>query len=294
MPKERSRSGSDKFPFFPWYAQDWLTDPDVLMLNPYQITMYIHLLSHSWLSGPVPDDVQQIARLTRLSRKVAERHWPGLRDSCWQEADDVPGHVVNRRLERERYLASARSQKSSDAAVERWRKRREKHAPRDTGNGSTVQYSTIQEKETRLEDSPEGRVFQHFNRARMATVVNARALLPTQGRLGKIRARLKEGLPEDLLMLAADGIFKTEHHINSGFKWATIDVTFRSQENVERFASEAREPQREAAVAYVDVVCSCGAIWQDREVDGVRQTAGDDCKWCRKRDGDDVTLEVVG
>jgi hypothetical protein len=82
------------------------------------------------------------------------------------------------------------------------------------------------------------RVFDRFNAERKRAKPGARDLQPTAGRIGKIAARIREGATEDELTAAAVGIFRSDHHRENGYKWATVDLCYRDAEHLERFAAE--------------------------------------------------------
>jgi hypothetical protein len=85
---------------------------------------------------------------------------------------------------------------------------------------------------------PAAEVFDVFVAERKRHVKGALDLKPNAARLGKIRARLAEGVTVEQAKDAARGIFRAENHIRDGFKHSTIDVCFRSVEHVDRFIRE--------------------------------------------------------
>jgi uncharacterized protein YdaU (DUF1376 family) len=53
----------DKRPSFQFYPQDFLSDQNVIAMNPEQRGIYITLLSICWIQGKIPSDSKAIAKL---------------------------------------------------------------------------------------------------------------------------------------------------------------------------------------------------------------------------------------
>ena len=55
---------NSSFPWFPFYARDWLTDSKVLAMSCCQRGAFIHLLALQWENGGLPNDYGQLAKMT--------------------------------------------------------------------------------------------------------------------------------------------------------------------------------------------------------------------------------------
>lgn len=69
-------------PYFPFYPQDWLSDPDVGAMTHAQRGVYIDLLARMWVAGhgrcDLPDDNAAIARLLGMPTREWVRIRPAL------------------------------------------------------------------------------------------------------------------------------------------------------------------------------------------------------------------------
>jgi uncharacterized protein YdaU (DUF1376 family) len=89
----------NKSPAFQFYAADFLADEAVAAMTYEERGVYITLLSHAWMEGGIPSDLDQLARLLHLSRRRLDRVWPAIA-TRWTANGN--GRLVNPRLERER------------------------------------------------------------------------------------------------------------------------------------------------------------------------------------------------
>lgn len=101
-----------KAPFFHFYPGDYLAD--TMGLSCCQHGVYLLLLAVSWQRGPLPDDMDHLARLAanppiEALRYILETYW-SLSDRGW----------VNARLELEREKLLDKSAKATASARARW------------------------------------------------------------------------------------------------------------------------------------------------------------------------------
>jgi len=102
------------YPYFPFYAADWLADESVLCMTIEDEGCYIRLLAVAWREGSIPADAQRLQSLCKnrtlpVSEIVTSRFVPH---------DSEPGRLVHPRLEIERAACGARSQAASKSAKE--------------------------------------------------------------------------------------------------------------------------------------------------------------------------------
>lgn len=112
-----------------------MSDPDIWMplfirafltktahLSGEQAGAYAHLLMHSWVIGPLPDDDAKLARMSRFSLRV----WrSSLRSEVMSFFDLGPNGWTQKRLEIERLKAMENSHVKANAAKARWLKTQE-------------------------------------------------------------------------------------------------------------------------------------------------------------------------
>lgn len=106
----------ERSPAFQWYPKDFLTSSRVALMNLAQQGAYVRLLNYQWLDGSIPEDLGDIARLCGAQEKEMQRLWPALAP-CFVPAADLPGRLVNLRLERERAAQREYRKKKSEAGT---------------------------------------------------------------------------------------------------------------------------------------------------------------------------------
>jgi hypothetical protein len=63
------------FNWFKFYANDWLTDPDVMQMTSAERGIYIQLLAIQWRDNGVPSDCKLTAKLLGLDCRTTVRWW---------------------------------------------------------------------------------------------------------------------------------------------------------------------------------------------------------------------------
>jgi uncharacterized protein YdaU (DUF1376 family) len=91
--------------YLPLYVRDFLSDPVVLGMTFTEQSVYLRMLMLSWEMGPLPGDVDRLARMVGLARgdQVQEGERCAIRavlGLAWEEG--TSGTWTNPRLERER------------------------------------------------------------------------------------------------------------------------------------------------------------------------------------------------
>lgn len=86
-----------------WYPEDFLNDPDVVVMTPEQELAYRRLLDFGWPHGPLEFDLARLAVLARCSPETfEERVW---KPALARKFAVRNGRIYNPRQERERELA---------------------------------------------------------------------------------------------------------------------------------------------------------------------------------------------
>jgi len=118
MPKTNE---SSSLPFFPFYAADWIGSTRVQLMSAAEEGTFIRLLAFAWRNEGLPENAEQIRRLTKLDADEFNAMWP-LVTELFPFDDD--GRRRNERQERERVEAksrhSARVSAGSLGAKRRW------------------------------------------------------------------------------------------------------------------------------------------------------------------------------
>lgn len=113
-------------PWVAWSFYDLFACRKYLRMSARQQAAYLSLLGAQAMSGPLPNDLDELAFLAaRNTREISEEEFPELWVSplsdCFEEVD---GCLVNPRMAEEAEVASLRSSNARKAARERWAKER--------------------------------------------------------------------------------------------------------------------------------------------------------------------------
>lgn len=106
-------------PAFQFYAKDFLTDSNVIVMSLAERGAYITLICSCWLEGTLPSDVNRLARLCGCPLSAFRKIWPALAPCFRRRGTD---RLVHPRLERERQKQAEYKQRQSDASRKRWDK----------------------------------------------------------------------------------------------------------------------------------------------------------------------------
>lgn len=86
-------------PAFQFYAKDFLSSSRVQRMTLTEVGIYIILLSHNWLSGGIPVEPSEIAKIVKMPASRFGKVWAGPLSECFVKRG---GRLVNERLEDER------------------------------------------------------------------------------------------------------------------------------------------------------------------------------------------------
>lgn len=108
---------------FLFWARDWLTDENVVLMSPAAKGVYVDLLCHCWLEGSIPACSEHLQRIARIDAHAFAAVWREL-EPRFAPHPTQDGRLVNRRMDEERAKADerrkSRSEKASRAAQARW------------------------------------------------------------------------------------------------------------------------------------------------------------------------------
>lgn len=108
---------------FLFWARDWLTNENVVLMSPAAKGVYVDLLCHCWLEGSIPACSEHLQRIARLDARAFADIWAEL-SARFAPHPTEPGRLVNRRMDEERARAEERrklrSDKATKAAQARW------------------------------------------------------------------------------------------------------------------------------------------------------------------------------
>lgn len=108
---------------FLFWARDWLTNENVVLMSPAAKGVYVDLLCHCWLEGSIPACSEHLQRIARLDAQAFAAIWAEL-SARFAPHPTLPGRLVNGRMDEERAKAEerrkSRSDKATKAAEARW------------------------------------------------------------------------------------------------------------------------------------------------------------------------------
>lgn len=108
---------------FLFWARDWLTNENVVLMSPAAKGVYVDLLCHCWLEGSIPACSEHLQRIARLDAHAFAAIWTELSERFAPHPTEA-GRLVNRRMDEERAKAEerrkSRSDKATRAAQARW------------------------------------------------------------------------------------------------------------------------------------------------------------------------------
>jgi uncharacterized protein YdaU (DUF1376 family) len=115
-----------KIPYFPFYPDDWISSPKVMMMTMEQRGIYITLLAHAWNfpGGSLPDDMSILQRFCHGARRINIQY---VLDTCFERRGNEGGDVawMNPRLLHERSRAITKHSKAKESANYRWNKEKQ-------------------------------------------------------------------------------------------------------------------------------------------------------------------------
>jgi len=127
-----------KSPAFQVYPSDFLADANTLVMSTIEIGAYWLLLLTCWKENGLRDNVDDLARIARLSVKQFQPLWDRHIERCFTKRED--GKWTHKRLEREREKQAKNRQKRQAAGAKgakaRWQSDSNAIAMPFNGNGN--------------------------------------------------------------------------------------------------------------------------------------------------------------
>jgi uncharacterized protein YdaU (DUF1376 family) len=105
-----------KSPAFQFYPSDFVSDLNVLLMTAQEVGAYLLLMSHCWLEGALPDDMNVLAHIARIEQTAFEASWTTRIGRCFELTE---GGWTHPRLQAEREKQQAFSEKMRDSAQRR-------------------------------------------------------------------------------------------------------------------------------------------------------------------------------
>lgn len=108
-------------PAFQFYPSDFISDENVQLMSLDEIGAYIILICFAWKEGSIPDDVEKISRLCKVSCERMDKLWLAIKP-CFKIDKKNSKRLIHPRLEEERKKQKDFSKKRSKASKIRWEK----------------------------------------------------------------------------------------------------------------------------------------------------------------------------
>lgn len=106
-----------KSPAFQFYPADFMSDLNVIVMTGQEVGAYALLMSACWLENGVPDDMEELAILSKMTPEQFQISWEKRLKRCFIKRED--GKWDHPRLQAERIKQQEFSRKMSDAANRR-------------------------------------------------------------------------------------------------------------------------------------------------------------------------------
>ena len=98
--------------WMPLYVYHFIADRNVQAMELDEIGAYFRLILTQWVNGSVPADRRELARLLHCDGETMERIWVALAP-CYEVHPDLPGELIQGRVEAERAKALTRIEGNS-------------------------------------------------------------------------------------------------------------------------------------------------------------------------------------
>ena len=114
----------NKAPAFQFYADAFLADANVRVMNTEQVGAYMLLIATCWVEMSLPNDIEELAALAKMDVESFQPAWERRIKRCF-EYNEKRNCFLHPRLEKEIRKQKEFRKKKSDAGIESGRKRRE-------------------------------------------------------------------------------------------------------------------------------------------------------------------------
>ena len=91
---------SKRLPYFRWFPADAEGDDFYMSLSREEFWLYHRCLNRSWMNDGIPSDLDELARIFRITRKQLDKWWTKVGQK-WMQSPRDPLKLVDRRQEEE-------------------------------------------------------------------------------------------------------------------------------------------------------------------------------------------------
>lgn len=140
-------------PYFRWYPADAKGDERYYSMTDQELGFFHRCLNHAWGNNGLPADLDQLAKLMRISRYYLDSVWPAV-GACFYEEG---GRLFNKRQEKERARALAvgeANKRAGNANAKKTRSEKNANDSRDRGSDSDSIYDSSSKKKEASKELP--------------------------------------------------------------------------------------------------------------------------------------------
>lgn len=238
-----------KSPAFQFYPNDFLADPNTLVMTAEEIGAYCLLMCVCW-NSPLPNDLSELAAYARVPLERFEPMWDRRLKKCFEYVQKTDS-FVHPRLEKELKKQREFRKKKQDAGIESGRRRREYKKIADeqvfnsvgtegeqngTLHTSSSSSSSEEKKATKVASPPRADVAEVF--AYWQHVFDRHRYSLTTTRRTKILSRLKDGFTVEQLKQVIDTVSKDPFYCGEndrGKEFLDFKTIFKSKDKIEEF-----------------------------------------------------------
>lgn len=155
-----------KAPAFQLYANDFISDANVVLMSLQERGAYITLICFCWQQGSLPNNVELLARYCGSPVGAFRKLWPALAP-CFRADPTSTDRLVHPRLERERQKHAHNRELKSSASRKRWDKQQQSSrnapaSPVDMQNRSSSVFSLHTSVKKACEGDPADEIASGF------------------------------------------------------------------------------------------------------------------------------------
>lgn len=262
-----------KSPAFQFYPRDFLSDPKVQLFTTEEVGAYTLLLCIAWMEGGIPDDMEAMAKWTRMDPSSFQVAWKHLQGCFTRDPHDSTRWVQKRmeeireeqRIRREKQVRggqnSARKRKRHNKIEVPSRQPASKDTPKHLGTSASASASA-----SAIEKPMGGADVLWPVYVEVVAKPAGKAVTLTAARRQKLQALWDEQLgrrpdPEALFRRLCVALRSSEHHAS---KWEYLlpESFLRSPERRERWVNKAAGgPAGDAETVKVDRMTQLAEKW---------------------------------
>ena len=118
----RKLKSYEQSPAFQFYASEWISDPNRMMMSLEEQGAYILLYCHCWRAGTISKEMEVLARMCNCSLEKIKKIWPRIQH-MFKETPKGQLFCVQAEEEREEQLINRkkRSDAGKKGAKVRWK-----------------------------------------------------------------------------------------------------------------------------------------------------------------------------